>query len=60
MIKELGWLLIAMSIIFQMVGGVMDIYKKDELSISKEHVFADALFLLVLGFGLILIDKKSK
>lgn len=60
MFKQLGWLFIAIALILQTIGGLMDIYKKDELRVSKEHIFADALFILVLGLGFILMDLRGK
>ena len=61
MLRELGIVIIVVSIIFQSIAGLMDIYKKEEICISKEHIFADSIYLLILGIGVFFYDHvKSR
>jgi hypothetical protein len=52
MLKEFSWFLIILAVIFQMFGGFMDIYNKDKVCISKHHLWADSIFLLLVAIAL--------
>ena len=60
MLKTFGLILIGISIILQITGGVMDILDKDKMVVSKSHIFADSLYLLVFGFAFLFLSKNNK
>ena len=60
MIKTIGLILIGVSIVLQITGGIMDILDKNKMVLSKTHIFADSLYLLVFGFALLIISKNKK
>lgn len=53
--KQLTIILLILALISQSLGGIMDMTGKRIWYVSREHAFADGLFLLVLAIGINLI-----
>ncbi len=59
MLREFAIFLIVLGLIFTGIGGILDMTKKDDLKISKQHFWNDGTYVTVLAVALLLLDKKT-
>lgn len=65
MLREIAIFLIILGMLFTGIGGMLDITKKEELtignmSITKVHFWNDGFYLTLLAISLLLLSQSQK
>ena len=58
MIREFAIFLVILGVIFTMIGGIIDMSGKKDITISKNHLWNDGTYVTLLAIAILLLNKQ--